>query len=75
MSELRTFEISYTKDGERKSFIERADHFYENDEWKLVAARFHITIRDQHRDDKTPQTFKTMCIAEGFTDVTYVEQP
>lgn len=75
MSELRTFEISYTKDGERKSFTERVDHFYENDEWQLVAARFHITIRDQHRDDKAPQTFKTMCIASGYTDVTFVERP
>ena len=75
MSELRTFEISYTKDGERKSFTERVDHFYENDEWQLVAARFHITIRDQHRDDKAAQTFKTMCIASGYTDVTFVERP
>jgi len=75
MSESKTFEISYTKDGERKSFIARADHFYDNDEWRLVAERFHITIKDQYRDDKTPQTFKSMCISDGFTDVTFVEQP
>ncbi|ALI04560.1 hypothetical protein C1Y08_28660 [Pseudomonas sp. FW306-02-F02-AA] len=71
----RTFEISYTKDGKRKTFIEQVDHFYENDEWRLVAQRFHIPIRDQHREDKAPQTHKTMCIAAGYTDVAFIEQP
>jgi hypothetical protein len=71
----RTFEISYTKNGERKTFVEQVDYFHENDEWRLVAGRFNIPIRDQHRDDKTPQTHKTMCIAAGYADVTFVEQP
>ncbi|ROM84858.1 hypothetical protein BK652_09760 [Pseudomonas brassicacearum] len=75
MQTLRNFEISYTKDGERKTFAVQDDHFYENDEWRLVAQRFNIVGTDQHWGDKTPQTHKTRCLAAGYSDVTYVETP
>ena len=75
MPDTRNFEISYTKNGERKTFIQQADHFYENDEWQIVAQRFSIPLKDQAWDDKTPQTFKTMCIGAGYTDVSYVKIP
>ncbi|MGQ3321897.1 hypothetical protein ACT4MW_21395 [Pseudomonas brassicacearum subsp. neoaurantiaca] len=75
MPDVRNFEISYTKDGERKTFVEQADHFYEDDEWLLVAQRFNIPLKDQPLGDRTPQTFKTLCIGSGYTDVSYIEIP
>lgn len=70
MSEQRTFEITYTKNGERKSFIVQKERLLEGDEWGLLAKRFNIPLRDGE-----PQTFKTLCIASGYTDVTITEQP
>lgn len=74
MPELRTFEITYTKDSERKSFVERVANFYQDDEWRLVTKRFNIPLRDLHPGQE-PQTSKSMCISSGYTDVTFVELP
>lgn len=71
----RTFQINYTKNGERKSFITQDDHFYENDEWRFVVERFNILGVDQAWDDKAPQTYKTRCLGAGYSDVTFVELP
>lgn len=67
--------LATPKDGERKTFVEQADHFYEDDEWLLVAQRFNIPLKDQPLGDRTPQTFKTLCIGSGYTDVSYIETP
>ncbi|MGU9821118.1 hypothetical protein [Pseudomonas sp. LF090] len=75
MSELRTFEISYTKDEARKTFVKQVEHFNDGDEWALVAQKFQIPFKDQSRGNKTPQTFRTVCIDTGYTDVTFVEKP
>lgn len=75
MSQLRTFEINYTKNGERKSFIAQVGHFYEDDEWSLVAQKFKIPLKDKHPDDNDLQTFKSLCIGAGYTKVTFIEQP
>ncbi len=75
MPDLRTFEISYTKNGDRKTFAKQVEHFNENDEWALVAQKFQIPFKDQLRGNEIPQTFKTVCIDAGYTDVTFVEQP
>lgn len=75
MPDTRNFEISYTKNGDRKTFVHQADHFYANDEWKIVAQRFNIPVKDKAWGDETPQTFKTMCIDSGYTDVTYTQIP
>lgn len=74
MPDLRTFEISYTKNDERKSFIEQAKQLYQNDEWRLVAQKSKIALKDLHRGED-PQTWKSMCIDAGYTDVTFVEIP
>lgn len=75
MPDIRNFEISYTKGGERKTFVHQADHFYSNDEWKIVAQRFSIPVKDKAWGDPARQTFKTMCIDSGYTDVSYTEIP
>lgn len=75
MSDLRNFEISYTKDGDRKTFVHQADHFYEDDEWQVIVLRFGIPMKDQAWGSQTRQTFRTMCIDSGYTDVSYVEIP
>lgn len=74
MPNLRTFEISYTKNGERKNFVAQVANFYQDDEWLLVVQRFNIPLRDKHPEDE-PLTWKKLCIETGYTDVTFVEQP
>lgn len=75
MPGLRTFEISYSKNGERKTFVEKAENFYEHDEWRLVAQRFYIVPEDQHPENEAPQTWKSVCLDAGYTDVSFVEVP
>ncbi|MNN44136.1 hypothetical protein D3C81_1584140 [compost metagenome] len=74
MAELRTFEITYTKNAERKTFVEQVANFYQDDEWRLVATRFNIPNRDLAQGQE-PETWKTKCISSGYTDVTFVETP
>ena len=74
MPDLRTFEISYTKNGERKTFVEQVDSFNPDDEWLLVVQRFRIPLRDKHADQEA-HTWKKLCIETGYTDVTFVELP
>lgn len=70
MSDQRTFEITYTKNGEEKSFIVKKDRLLDGEEWALVANRFHIPLRDGE-----PQTMKSLCIASGYTNVKLSELP
>lgn len=74
MAELRTFEITYTKNAERKTFVEQVPSFYQDDEWRLVAQRFKIPLRDQ-QPGEAGQSWKSMCISSGYTEVTFVETP
>ncbi len=75
MPSLRTFEISYTKDGQRKTFTAVTENLYDHDEWRLVAQRFYIVLKDQDPEDKTPQTWKSLCLDAGYTDVSFLEIP
>jgi hypothetical protein len=73
MPKLRTFEISYTKNGERNTFSVQTENFYDHEEWRLVASRFYLSHSNDRAEDETPQTWKSLCQDAGYTDVTFVE--
>lgn len=75
MPGLRTYEISYSKNGERKTFSVEAEKFYEHDEWRLIAHRFYLVVKEEQSESGTPQTWKSICLDAGYTDVTFLEVP
>lgn len=75
MPKLRTFEISYTKNGERNTFSVQTENFYDHEEWRLVASRFYLSHSDDQAEGEALQTWKSLCEDAGYTDVTFVEIP